>query len=105
MKNGKKEAGAGGIYFDIFAANSTTYDRHDGASREIDPADFTLKRRYARCLILEEAAKLQKPTPISVYDTAGWVAVSVLSEQSILLGSSPVAMPDFTNGKWICPAV
>ena len=57
MKNGKKEAGAGGIYFDIFAANSTTYDRHDGASGEIDPADFTLKRRYSRCLILEESAK------------------------------------------------
>ena len=54
---GAMEAGAGGIYFDIFAANSATYDRHDGASGEIDPADFTLKRRYSRCLILEESAK------------------------------------------------
>ncbi len=52
-----------------------------------------------------EAVKQQKPTPISVYDTALWMAVSVLSEQSILLGSSPVAMPDFTGGKWIHTAV
>ena len=44
---------------------------------------------------------LRKPTPISVYDTALWMAVSVLSEQSITLGSSPVFMPDFTGGKWI----
>ena len=54
---GAMAAGAGGIYFDIFAANSATYDRQDGASGEIDPTDFTLKRRYARCLILEENAK------------------------------------------------
>ena len=52
-----------------------------------------------------EAVKQQKPTPISVYDTALWMAVSVLSEQSVLLGSSPVAMPDFTGGTWIHPAV
>ena len=29
---GAMAAGAGGIYFDIFAANSATYDRQDGAS-------------------------------------------------------------------------
>ena len=48
-----------------------------------------------------DAVKRQTPTPISVYDTALWMAVSVLSEQSIALGSSPVFMPDFTGGKWI----
>lgn len=40
-------------------------------------------------------------TPIDVYDTAVWMAITVLSEQSIALGSAPVAIPDFTKGKWI----
>ncbi len=42
-----------------------------------------------------------KPTPIDVYDTASWMAVTTLSEESIALGSMPVAFPDFTNGKWM----
>ncbi len=40
-------------------------------------------------------------TPIDVYDMAAWMAISVLSEQSVNMGSSPVAFPDFTNGRWI----
>jgi len=32
---------------------------------------------------------------------AAWMAVTCLSEQSIAMGSMPVAFPDFTNGKWI----
>lgn len=39
--------------------------------------------------------------PTDVYDAAAWMAVTVLSEQSIALGSAPVAFPDFTSGKWI----
>jgi len=39
--------------------------------------------------------------PVDVYDAATWMAVTALSEKSILLGSVPVEMPDFTNGKWI----
>lgn len=42
-----------------------------------------------------------KPMPIDVYDMASWLAVSVLSEQSIGTGSSAVYFPDFTNGKWM----
>jgi predicted dehydrogenase len=48
-----------------------------------------------------DAVKKQCQTPIDVYDTATWAAVSILSEQSIIHGSSPVFMPDFTNGKWM----
>ncbi len=39
-----------------------------------------------------------KTTPIDVYDTATWLAVSVLSEASIACGGMPQAFPDFTNG-------
>ncbi len=40
-------------------------------------------------------------SPIDVYDTAAWMAVTVLSEQSAAMGGMPVPIPDFTNGKWI----
>ena len=46
---------------------------------------------------------LQKgiPFPIDVYDAAAWMAVTCLSEMSIAMGSMPVAVPDFTGGRWI----
>lgn len=48
-----------------------------------------------------DAVRYRENTPIDVYDIAAWMAVTCLSEQSIALGSMPVAFPDFTNGKWI----
>lgn len=41
-----------------------------------------------------------KPFPIDVYDMATWMAISTLSEQSILTGQA-MPFPDFTNGAWI----
>lgn len=48
-----------------------------------------------------DALKNKKSMPIDVYDMASWSVISLLSEQSIALGSQPVAFPDFTDGKWI----
>lgn len=48
-----------------------------------------------------EAVAAGTQTPIDVYDTAAWMAITCLSEDSVALGSLPVAIPDFTNGKWI----
>lgn len=48
-----------------------------------------------------ESVKNGTQTPIDVYDTVSWMCITALSEQSISLGSMPVAIPDFTNGKWI----
>ena len=42
-----------------------------------------------------------KELPIDVYDAATWLSISALSEQSIMLGSAPVIVPDFTKGQWI----
>lgn len=39
--------------------------------------------------------------PIDVYDTAAWMCVTALSEESIMLGGKPVTIPDFTKGAWI----
>ena len=38
--------------------------------------------------------------PIDVYDAAAWMCISTLSEKSLSMGSMPVEIPDFTNGKW-----
>ena len=48
-----------------------------------------------------ESVKNGTQPPIDVYDMASWMAVTALSEESVALGSMPVAIPDFTNGRWI----
>ncbi|WP_246608656.1 Gfo/Idh/MocA family protein [Paenibacillus agaridevorans] len=48
-----------------------------------------------------DSVKNGTQTPIDVYDMASWMCISSLSEDSIALGGHPVAIPDFTNGKWI----
>ena len=48
-----------------------------------------------------ESAMEQAEPPIDVYDAAAWMSISALSEQSIAMGGMPVAIPDFTRGKWI----
>ena len=50
------------------------------------------------------AVKEHKPMPIDVYDAAVWMAVSALSEQSIVSGGAVQLMPDFTHGDWITRA-
>ena len=42
-----------------------------------------------------------KNLPIDVYDTATWMAITALSAESLAMGSTPVAFPDFTRGEWI----
>nr|MDD6335588.1 Gfo/Idh/MocA family oxidoreductase [bacterium] len=57
--------------------------------------DFIVVRAFV------DAVKRQVQTPIDVYDTASWMAVTALSEQSIAMGGHPVAFPDFTSGLWV----
>ena len=47
-----------------------------------------------------EAIKKGTQTPIDVYDTASWMVISILSEQSIAMGGAVQAIPDFTRGYW-----
>lgn len=63
-------------------------DGHGG----MDIVEF---RRFIECL------REGKEMPIDVYDAAAWMAVTALSEQSILAGGAPQMIPDFTNGKWM----
>lgn len=60
-----------------------------------DGMDYLVLRAFA------ESVMNRTQTPIDVYDTAVWMAITALSEESVALGSAPVAIPDFTKGKWI----
>lgn len=57
--------------------------------------DYLVLSAFVESLLLEA-----KP-PIDVYDTASWMAITCLSEQSAAMGGMPVPVPDFTNGMWI----
>lgn len=67
----------------------------DGVREGHGGIDYLVLRAFA------ESIKHGTDTPIDVYDTAVWMAITVLSEQSIQLGSAPMNIPDFTKGKWI----
>ena len=57
--------------------------------------DFLVLRAFI------DAVKKKEQPPIDTYDTATLLALSVLSEESVSLGGQPVAIPDFTGGKWV----
>lgn len=69
--------------------------RNDGVKGGHGGMDFLVLRGFI------EAIKKQTQTPIDVYDTAAWMAITALSEESVAMGGHPVAIPDFTDGKWI----
>lgn len=48
-----------------------------------------------------ESVREDLTPPIDTYDTATLMSIACLSEQSIAMGGAPVAIPDFTSGKWI----
>ena len=48
-----------------------------------------------------DSVRFDLPTPIDVYDAAAWMCITTLSEESVSMGGAPVAIPDFTNGRWI----
>lgn len=53
------------------------------------------------CRAFVESVLKEEEMPIDVYDMASWMCISALTESSISLGSQPVAIPDFTNGRWM----
>jgi len=66
--------------------------------------DFTAGHGGMDWLVMRgflEAVRNRTQTPLDVYDAATMMAVSALSEESIALGSAPLAIPDFTNGRWV----
>lgn len=55
---------------------------------------------YLELLHFVAAVRNKTQTPIDVYDSVTWSAVTPLSEKSVAARSAPVDFPDFTRGKW-----
>lgn len=56
--------------------------------------DYIMLKHFFR------AVKNKEDMPIDVYEACAMMCVTALSEQSIASGGKPVAVPDFTNGKY-----
>lgn len=69
----------------------------EGVQEGHDGIDWLVLSAFAECV------RNGTPAPIDVYDMAAWMSVTALSEQSIALGGQPLAMPDFTCGRWLRP--
>ena len=82
-------------YFDEFEHPLWQKFRKKGVRGGHGGAGYLKTRAFVECV------KRQIPTPIDVYDTAAWIAVTPLSEESIAKGSAPVEFPDFTRGRWM----
>jgi len=59
-----------------------------------DGIDFFVIKEFV------DSIRKQAAPPMDVYDAAAWSVIGPLSEQSIAAGSAPIAIPDFTRGKW-----
>lgn len=55
---------------------------------------------YIEFRVFFDCLNEKKPFPIDVYDMATWMAVTPLSEESLRNGGTPIAIPDFTRGKY-----
>jgi len=101
-----------GVYFDGISEKQHEWDdidkywekyehplwvkfRNDGVKGGHGGMDYLVLRAFL------ESVMAGTQTPIDVYDTAAWMAVTCLSEDSVAMGGAPVAIPDFTNGAWI----
>lgn len=71
--------------------------RDFGIRGDHDGMDYLVLRAFI------ESVQNQTEPPIDVYDAAAWMSISPLSEASIAAGSQPVAIPDFTGGRWMTP--
>lgn len=56
--------------------------------------DFMMDWRLIDCL------RNGLPVDMDVYDAASWSVIGPLSEWSVANGSQPIAIPDFTMGRW-----
>ena len=97
--------GSGGSYTHRFIPVSEFYEEHmHPLWREYEQAKVQGGHGGIDYLVLRaffESVKNGTPMPIDVYDMASWMAITCLSEDSIAMGSMPVAIPDFTCGKWM----
>ena len=117
---GFRVQGTDGIWMDVnkgiyIEGKSQKAHQWDEAQTWLDKYDHPLWQRWSKDTqgaghggmdffvihAFVESIKRNQPTPIDVYDSAAWSAITPLSEQSIELGNETVEFPDFTGGQWM----
>ncbi|MBO9619676.1 MAG: Gfo/Idh/MocA family oxidoreductase [Niabella sp.] len=117
---GFRVQGTKGLWMDVnngmyVEGASKKPDIWDDAKEWLDKYDHPLWKKYSKdaegaghggmdFFVINafiESAKRKVATPIDVYDSATWSAITPLSEQSIALGHQTVEFPDFTGGDWM----
>lgn len=111
--------GTKGLWMDvnssIYIEGTSAPHKWDDAKQYYEKYDHPLWKKYAEDAkgaghggmdwfvinAFVESVKNEKPTPLDVYDHAVWSSITPLSEKSIALGSEPVAIPDFSSGRWM----
>lgn len=68
--------------------------KEEGVRGSHDGMDWLVFREFFDSILNETSC------PIDVYDTAAWMCITALSEESILAGGRPVMIPNFTKGAW-----
>lgn len=69
--------------------------RKNGIKGTHDGMDWLVFNAFLHCV------KEEIEPPIDIYDATLLLSIVPLSEKSIALGSAPVEVPDFTDGKWM----
>lgn len=117
---GFRVQGTNGIWMDVnkgiyIEGKSAKAHQWDDAKEWLDKYDHPLWQRWSKdtegaghggmdFFVIHafiESIKRNVPTPIDVYDSAAWSAITPLSEKSIELGNETVEFPDFTGGQWM----
>lgn len=99
------DAHEGGTYAHKFSSDKEMLEKYEHPLWK-EYRDFGLRGGHGGMdyLVLRafvESIQKDVEFPIDVYDTAAWMAITCLSEESIQKGSMPVAIPDFTSGRWM----
>lgn len=75
-----------------FTATFGVEARQKGVANEMN---YVMDHRLIYCL------QNGLPLDMDVYDAAEWSCITELSERSVLQGSIPIEIPDFTRGAWL----
>lgn len=73
---------------------TATYGEEARRKNVPNEMNYVMDRRLIHCL------RNGMPLDMDVYDAAEWSCITELSEKSVLNGSMPVEIPDFTRGAW-----
>ena len=101
-------AGSQIVYHDVWCGEGNAYGQIQGLPALFEGNDTLFncamslpnEMNYVMDYRLIYCLRNGLPLDMDVYDAAEWSCITELSEKSVLNGSIPVEIPDFTRGVW-----